>query len=203
MGITKTDKHTLAEYATFENAAETKHEYENGKILAMSGGTLIHAIIGSAIGSEISRSIEAKKLTCKTLSSDARVYIESIGAIVYPDASVFCGKPEMSTIDKNAITNPVLVVEVLSKSTESYDRSGKFSKYRQLDSFREYVLISQDEPVVESYYREENDTWRITRIEGLDQTITFASLGLEISLARLYRDVDFVDEEEQSGTRSK
>ncbi len=187
----KTDTYTLEEYLVMEEAAEYKSEYHGGKIVAMAGGSFDHNTIGQNAGSAISNQLRAKNKSCRVANSDQKIYIDNYDKGVYPDVSVFCDKPQFHKGRKDIITNPILVVEVLSPSTEGYDRGAKFTQYRSIPSFKEYVLIAQDKAWVESFYKVEEDVWRISNAEGLDSKIQLFSLGIEITLADIYHLVDF------------
>lgn len=127
---------------------------------------------------------------CKTLNSEIKLYISNKNSFVHPDAMVICDEIKTSEFDKNSITNPTLIVEVLSKSTVLYDRSDKFFLYRQIPSLKEYVLIEQDKYLVEIYYKPTNDDlWKINRFEGIDQIIHLQSIYLKVNMADLYFDV--------------
>jgi Uma2 family endonuclease len=128
------------------------------------------------------------------LNGDARLWIDSATSFVYPDAMVICGPIQTAAKNKHSVINPVLITEVLSKSTESYDRGDKFHKYCSLPSFREYILIDQNKPVVDVLYREEPGYWKMTTAIGLDQSITLGSMGFDIPLTDLYRNVQDLSE---------
>lgn len=182
---------TIEEYINHEIETGQRYEYHNGQLYAMSGGTINHGILCGNIYAELRNSLRNKPSACKALTGEVKLHIPSENAFVYPDAMVVCGEMQRSERDTNALTNPTLIVEVLSKTTESYDRGDKFYKYRQIPTLQEYVLIEQEKIVVEIYSKHANtDLWRISRVEGLDQMITFHSLGVAISMKDLYSDVE-------------
>lgn len=189
MGIKKPDFLSIREYLDFEYAAQNKHEYDRGEIFAMSGGTINHGVLCGNAYNELRKNIEADNIKCRTFGSEIRIHIKPADSIVYPDAMVVCGDLEISEEDKEAIINPILIVEVLSKSTESYDRGDKFYKYRQLESFKEYILADQEKAVVETFFKRDANIWEISRISGLDQVITIKSLGIKIKMSELYLDI--------------
>ena len=189
MGVQKLALPSIKEYLEYEDASEIKHEYERGEILAMTGGTLNHAILCGNAYSEIRNGILKKAMPCTPFGSEARIHIAAVDSIVYPDTMVICGDMQVSDADKEAVINPLVIVEVLSKSTESYDRGAKFYKYQQLASFKEYLLIAQDQAVVDSFFKTENDSWEIARYSGLDTKLPIKSLGFEILLKELYVNV--------------
>lgn len=189
MGIKKPDTISIEAYLEHEYSSLAKHEYERGEVLAMSGGTLNHGILCGNIYSELRTGISKKKLDCTPIGSEVRIHIQPVDAIVYPDAMVICGNIQVSEQDLEAIINPLVVVEVLSKSTGNYDRGDKFYKYRHLSSLKEYILIEQEKPVVESFFKKEDNIWEISRVSGTDQTLLVKSLGVEILLEELYVNV--------------
>jgi len=180
--------YTKEEYLAFEEASEGKHEYHAGKVVAMAGGTLNHSIISTNVSSALQSILTSQNKPCRPFNPDAKIYVEKSESYVYPDASVVCGEVE-THIKNDGITNLILVVEVLSDSTASYDRGAKFRKYCSLPSFKEYVLITQDEPIVEVLFRD-IDFWRMTTTVGLDRSVKLNSLDIEIPMALIYEDVD-------------
>jgi len=185
-------KLTVDEYIKQEHESNIKYEYHDGRIYALAGGTLNHGMLCGNIFGELRGKLKEKQSNCKPYTSEIKVFIEKTNSFVYPDSMVICGEIEKSKLEKNSVTNPMLIVEVLSKSTSDYDRGDKFYLYRQLSSLKEYVLIEQDRYVVDVHYKSENsDLWRITRYEGIDQKLKFQSIGIEISMKDLYDDLDF------------
>lgn len=183
--------YTFEEYLVMEEAAEYKSEFHGGKVVAMAGGSFDHNTIGQNAGSAITNQLRSKNKSCRVANSDQKIYINDYEKGVYPDVSVICDKPNFHNNRKDVITNPILVVEVLSPSTEGYDRGQKFTQYRSIPSFREYVLIAQDKAWVESFYKVEEDVWRISNAEGLDSKIQLFSLDIEITLADIYHLLEF------------
>lgn len=187
---------TIEEYLQQEIDAGIKYEYHSGEIYAMAGGTLNHGLLCGNAYSEIRNKLREKSSNCKPLTSEVKIHIKKKNSFVYPDAMVICGNIELSEDHNNSVTNPMLIVEVLSKSSAEYDRGDKFYLYRQIPGFREYVLIEQKKHVVDVHYKSpKSDLWQITRYEGLDQTIQLQSLGIEISMADLYFDIDLAGSE--------
>ena len=186
-----TKRYTFLEYLDLEESSDIKHEYRNGLVYAMAGGSYEHNLIGGNTIKSIGNMLDKKGSDCKTLTSDMKIYIEAINEAVFPDISILCGNPEFPQGTKNAIKNPSLIIEVLSKSIEAYDRGNKFLKYRQLPSFKEYVLISQYEPKVESFYRHDESFWRISTALGLDSSIHLYSIDCDIALKDIYAFIKF------------
>jgi len=186
MGEVKYEYITIEEYLAQELKAEYKSEYEKGKVRSMSGGTINHARIATNITSELNGYLKSQGNPCLFFNSDARVYIDRAESFVYPDGFVVCGDIEISPNDKNSIVNPSLVIEVLSESTEAYDRSAKFRKYCSLASFKEYMLVTADQPIVEMLYRQEKGVWQMKTIMGLDKSVTIQTLGIEVPMKDIY-----------------
>ena len=187
MAEKKLDIFSIEEYLILEEQAEIKNEYDHGRIVAMSGGTLNHGIIGNNINTELSNSVRSKELECITINGDVRIFIENADSFVYPDGMVICGDIQTFKTDENSVVNPVLIVEVLSKSTESYDRGDKFHKYCSLPSFKEYVLIDQYKPVIDILYREDSSYWKMLTTIGLDKKIYLNTLDCFIEMSDIYR----------------
>ena len=176
-------KMTLAEYLAFEEASEEKHEYVNGYVYAMSGGTIEHSRISASLIRALGNVLAGRP--CVVFTSDLRVRIERTGTSTYPDATVVCGKVETSKADPHSTTNPTVVFEVLSPTSEAYDRGAKANHYRQLPSLREYVLISQDEPRVEVQRLNADGHWEL-RFFGKGEQVELASIEVKIQVDALY-----------------
>jgi Uma2 family endonuclease len=177
---------TYAEYlALEERSLDVKHEFVDGEVYAMAGGTPDHGALTVAFASEVRTALGTRP--CRVFSSDVRIRIVATGMAAYPDVSVVCGKLEADPEDASAITDPVLVVEILSDSTEARDRGVKAAHYRHIPSLREYVLVSQRERRVEVHRRNEAGRWELFEYEG-HTTAELASVGCRISLDDVYRD---------------
>ncbi|MBK8562767.1 MAG: Uma2 family endonuclease [Saprospiraceae bacterium] len=148
--------------------------------------TIEHGRLISNSNAAISHALRKKRKKCWASAGSQKVFFEDFGDGGIPDVLVVCGKPVFKPLSNDVIINPTLVVEVLSPSTEDYDRGGKFARYRSLASFQEYVLISQDACKVEVWFRLEENVWRISRFEGLEAVMKLDSIGLEIPLSELY-----------------
>lgn len=189
------EKHyTFEEYLAMEEKAEFKSEYEKGKIYAMAGGTLDHSTISQNTGTAISNELREKGKRCRVNNSEIKIRIEEYDKGVYPDVSVICEPATFHNNRKDVITNPLLVVEVLSNSTRDYDKGSKFTQYRSLPSFREYLLIDQYEAKAESWYKVEENVWRISNARGLDAVIPLFVLDIEIKLSDIYYMIEEVIE---------
>jgi Uma2 family endonuclease len=183
--LLKKQFYSSEEYLEMEESAEYKSEYYDGEIFAMSGGTYRHSAICINLYRNIGNWLESGK--CRLFDSNLKLAIPKINAFVYPDLMVVCGKIEFAENRKDIISNPVLIAEVLSASTESFDRGKKFEFYRRLPSFKEYVLVSQDEPVVEVYFMQDEKKWSYSVAKGLEQRIILQSIEYEIKLKDIYQ----------------
>jgi Uma2 family endonuclease len=189
-------KLTPAEYLEFERKSETKHEYFNGEIFAMSGAKWNHNVIAWNIGGELRQKLKDKN--CSVCPGDMRVFVPETGLYTYPDLVVVCGEPHFQDDVFDTLLNPVLLIEVLSDSTESYDRGKKFQHYRSIDSLQEYVLVAQDEARIEKYVRHGDGFWLLSEAVGFDATIEFSSIECKIALREVYDKINFseIDAEE-------
>lgn len=187
MAEKKIDSYSIGEYLELEYQSDIKNEYEYGQIVAMSGGTINHGIIGNNINTELNTGLRNTGLECMAINGDVRIWINNAESFVYPDAMVICGEIETYENDKNSIVNPVLIVEVLSKSTESYDRGDKFHKYCSLPSFKEYVLIDQNKPVIDVLYKENSNYWKMRTTIGMEKSIYLNTIDCTIQLSEIYR----------------
>jgi Uma2 family endonuclease len=179
------------EYLQMEEASPSRHEYHDGEILAMSGGSYEHSLIITNVGAALHAALIGKP--CRVLDSNLRVGIVSSGRFVYPDIYIICGAPQFDPRDRTqqSVTNPRIVVEVLSPSTEAYDRGAKFNHYRELKSFEEYVLVSQDQASAETFFRQSDDTWLFTPYSGINAVAKIRSMALELRLADVYAGIEF------------
>jgi Uma2 family endonuclease len=174
---------TYTEYLAAEAASDLRHEFLNGEVWAMVGGTPEHAALAAALIAALGAALRGKP--CRVYTSDLRVRIRPTGLSTYPDVSVVCGSVGMAPEDPDAITNPVVVAEVLSDTTEAYDRGAKAAHYRRLPSIQEYILVSQAEPLVEVYRRAEPGRWEL--LEGrAGDIIELRSLGISLDVAAVY-----------------
>jgi Uma2 family endonuclease len=174
---------TEAQYLELERSAEIKSEFHDGQMFAMAGGSPNHSLLGNRIGALLDREIPEG---CRAFNSELRIRAASAGIYTYPDCSVICGDLEYSGEQKDVVTNPLLIVEVLSPSTEAYDRGRKFEMYRTIPSFREYLLIHQDRRHVEHYSKQDDGGWILREYSGVDAMLAIPRLNAQISLGELY-----------------
>jgi Uma2 family endonuclease len=184
-------RHSVQEYLQNERIAVEKHEFRDGEILMMPGGTAKHSLITANIICEIGNRLKGKP--CRLYESNLRIGIPRRRIFTYPDASVICGPPQPDPNDPAGETmiNPRLIIEVLSPTTEAYDRGEKFNGYRDLDSLAEYVLVSQETPRVETFFRQDHGTWLLSPVSGLDSTVKLRSLEIELPLREVFAGVEF------------
>jgi Uma2 family endonuclease len=189
MAMAAPRRFSVQEYLQAENKAETKSEYVNGEIFAMAGASLDHNFVTYPLLTEIGAQLRGGP--CMAFGSDLRVRIDASNLYTYPDITVVCGESQVDPNDRCAITNPTVIFEVLSESTESWDRGGKFAHYRLLPSLREYVLVSQKEPRVERYVRS-GEKWILTEFVGLEAVFSLETLEVSVPLSSIYARLDFL-----------
>jgi Uma2 family endonuclease len=180
---------TPEQYLEAERAAEFKHEYYNGQIYAMSGGSYRHGQIIGNVTTELTNGL--KRRPCSVVPQDLRLRVSPDGLYTYPDVIVICGDPRFADNRQDTLLNPALIVEVLSPSTEAYDRGFKSAQYRTVESLEEYALVSQAEPRVEVFRRQPGGHWLLSEAIGLDAVCHFESLECSVPLAEIYAKVTF------------
>ena len=180
-------KITEEEYLRLERAAEYRSEFVGGEIFAVSGGSLTHAVLSVNWSGELRNKLRGRH--CIVCSSDARVRTSNTGSYVYPDVSVVCGKPVMHQGSNDILTNPTVVVEVLSPSTSDHDRGEKFDLYREIPSLIEYVLVHADAVHVDHFARQSDGSWIFREYHGDDSIIALASISCNVRLGDVYADL--------------
>jgi Uma2 family endonuclease len=180
---------TAQEYLARERQADFRSEFYGGEMFAMAGASWQHTRIKDNLARQAGNQLEGGP--CRVVTSDLRVKVDATGLYAYPDVIVVCDKPQFEDNMFDTLLNPRIVVEVLSDSTEKYDRGTKFAHYRQLASVQEYVLVAQDRPLVERYVRQADETWVLAAYNDLTQTLAFGTIPVQIALADIYRNVDF------------
>ena len=173
---------TYAEYLAAESISETRHEFLNGEVWAMAGGTREHSALAAALISALTVALRGKP--CRVYTSDLRVRVQATGLATYPDVTVVCGAEETDAEDPEAIVNPVVLVEVLSDSTEAYDRGAKSAHYRRIPSLQSYLLVSQREPHIELYQRRD-DRWELTEARAGGR-LDLAALDVRLDVQTIY-----------------
>jgi Uma2 family endonuclease len=180
---------TSEEYLARERKADYRSEFYRGEMFAMSGATWEHTLIKDNLAREAGNQL--KDGPCRIVTSDLRVKVTATGLYTYPDVIVVCEKPQFEDKVLDTLLNPGVLVEVLSDSTEKYDRGAKSADYRKLPSLQEYVLIAQDRPLVERYVRQPDGGWLLTEFNNMAQTFAFATIPARVALADIYRGVEF------------
>lgn len=190
-------RYTVEEYLAMERESDVKHEFYDGEIFAMAGGTRAHNLISLNIAAELRDAL--KDTPCEVYHSDMRIKLPS-GLYTCPDVSVVCSEPQFEGARQDVLLNPLLVVEVLSPTTEAYDRGAKFEHYAQLSSLREYVLVSQHRVNVEHYVRTDSGgDWVFRRSTIADATTRFAAIERQLTLSGIYAKVEFDPPSETAG----
>lgn len=181
---------TPEQYLVLERKSPIKHEYHDGAMFAMSGASREHNLVAGNLYREIGNQFRDRP--CEVYISDMRVLVGPTGLYTYPDVAALCGKPRFEDSEVDTLLNPTLIIEVLSPSTEAYDRGKKFGHYRRLESLREYVLVAQDEVRVERYTRRgDGDEWLLTALSRLDETLRLTSIDCEVAVREIYAKVEF------------
>jgi Uma2 family endonuclease len=179
---------TEEQYMEIERTADCRSEFFDGAMFAMSGGTSAHSWIKMNLAAGLHTRL--RETACSAFDSDLKVKVAATGLITYPDFSIACGsdaRPGRELILKN----PVVLIEVLSPTTEAYDRGGKFHHYQQIPSLQEYILVSQSKPLVERYVRQSDGTWSLHNYVGLEGALVIGAAGIEIPLREIYDRVMF------------
>lgn len=194
--LPKKKTYTPEEYLALEDEAEFRSEYDDGiitplhggegGIITMAGGSLDHAQISSNIARFTGNKIS---FDCRALQSEIKIWVESYRKFYYPDVAVLCGKPVFYKKRNDTITNPILIFEVLSKSTEAKDRGEKFAAYQTLESLQEYVLVSQDKAKIEKFARQTDESWKYQATIGLKSKVYFETIKIDLSLEEVYQRV--------------
>lgn len=184
--------YTVEEYLELERESHEKHEFYKGELFAMAGGSPNHTTICMNVSSELHQRLSRKG--CRAFNSEMKIFIKPFDLYTYADACALCGEPNFLKETDAIIDNPSLIVEVLSESTEVYDRSKKFLFYRALPSFNEYLLICQDRPFVEYYAKLSEQKWLLTEVQGLSAKVRLKHLGITLSLQAIYANVKFAQE---------
>jgi Uma2 family endonuclease len=176
------------EYLATDRQAEIRSEYLDGEMFAMAGGSYAHnVIVGNLVG-EIRQQLKGRQ--CTVCPSDQRVHIPETGLYTYPDVVVVCGEPRFEDEELDILLNPILIIEVLSTTTEAYDRGKKFQHYQKIESLVEYVLVAQDQHRVERFLRRDGNEWLLTTTTGLESTVSLTSIQCTLDLAEIYDKVE-------------
>jgi len=192
MAAVPKERFNIEEYIEFDKNSEERWEYFDGVVVSMSGGTIVH----NWIATNLIAGLRGKALEkgCQVLAGDMRINVPKAPPYRYADIVVVCGPPVIERIQGlDVLVNPRLIVEILSSSTEAYDRGKKFVSYKSIESFEEYLLVAQDRPYITQYVRQADGSWSRTDIEGLDNEINLSSISCELSLREIYELVELPD----------
>jgi Uma2 family endonuclease len=193
--IERERRYTVEEYLRLDEASEDRLEYHDGfvvplgEVIAMAGGSEYHALVAMNFARELGNALKGKP--CRVYGSDLRVRIKGTPLYVYADITVICGPTRHDELTPKSVLNPKVLVEVLSPGTEAYDRTEKFKKYLRVDSVEDYVMVSQNAPLVEVYTRHGDGSWLFRPVHGLDKTVRLGSIGVELSLREIFAGVEF------------
>jgi Uma2 family endonuclease len=187
--VPKPRRLTVEEYFAIEDRAERKSEFYAGEMFQMAGASREHNVLSRNLAEHLFPALRGGP--CQLFFSEMRVKVDRTGLYTYPDLLIVCGEPEFAPENRNTLTNPKVIFEVLSDSTERYDRTTKLRFYQQMPSLAEYVLVAQDEPLVERFARQPDGQWVHAAFAGLDATLTLATGPVRLSLADVYRGVEF------------
>jgi Uma2 family endonuclease len=187
MELQSKKRYAADDYLAFEAESPEKHEFYNGEIFLMAGGSEAHGVICGNIFAELNARFRKKK--CRAFNSEIKIYVRRFNLYTYADATVACDKPNFIDSASGIYDNPSLIVEVLSKSTEGYDRGDKFRFYRSIESFKEYVLVHQHTARIEYYHKRSEHQWSMTEFEGLDTKLRLKHSGISIPFSRIYENV--------------
>lgn len=189
LALRKEKAYSPEEYLEFERSADFRHEYVDGEIYEMAGESLAHSQICVNISREIS--LKLKGTRCQALSPNMKVRAESKGMFAYPDLSIVCGDPVFHDLHKDVLLNPKVIIEVLSPSTQRYDQTKKFLRYRkEISSLTDYILIYQDSPFIEHHEKSDDGRWMFNAFDGLDDVFRITSIECEIPMAEVYDRVE-------------
>ncbi len=176
-------RYGYADYLRLEEDSAVRHEFLDGEIYAMAGGTPEHAALAMSVGTALGRRIESGP--CHVFSSDLRVRVLQTGLATYPDLTVVCGPTERDPDSRTTVTNPTVVVEITSESTEDYDRNGKLDHYRQIPSLRAYVIVSHREPRLDLWQRAPGGPWQMVSF-GKGESPSVEAIGCTLSVDQIY-----------------
>jgi Uma2 family endonuclease len=180
---------TEEQYLAIERAAEYKSEYYDGYMYAMAGASASHAQITGNLTRELGSALRQKP--CGVMPNDLRVRVPPARFYTYPDVAVVCGEMQFADDQKDTLLNPTLLIEVLSTSTEGYDRGEKFHRYGEIESLQEYALVSQFAPRIDIFRRQQSNQWLVIPVSGLESSCTFESVGATIPLSEIYHRIEF------------
>lgn len=184
-------RYTISEYLAYEQESKEKHEYRDGKVIAVPAAPFAHGVIGANLFGVLGDALDGTPY--RAADNSVRLRVPRLGFYTYADITIVCGDPlfDPEDVDGESLTNPRVIIEILSPTTEAYDRGEKFSRYRQLDSLEEYVLVSQDTANVETFFRQPDGGWLLMAFAELDSTARIRCMGIDLPLREVYAGVAF------------
>lgn len=186
--LPKTKIYSPEEYLALEDICEYRSEFDDGLIIAMAGGTREHIRISSNIEKSLDRQLFG---VCETFQSEMKVWVETLRKFYYPDVTVVCGEIVYYKNRRDVVENPVVLIEVLSNSTKIYDKEDKFFAYQNIETFREYLLVHQDKPLIEHFVRQNDQSWKYMAYIGVQTSFSLTSVKAVLNMAEVYERIDF------------
>ncbi|MPY88241.1 MAG: Uma2 family endonuclease [Luteitalea sp.] len=180
---------TVADYLAFERGSDSRHEYLDGHIYAMAGESMEHSTINANLIVRLGVQLQGRP--CQVFSPNMKVRTTPSGLYAYPDVTVVCGDPHLHDEHRDVLINPTVIIEVLSPSTEAYDRGEKFRRYRQIDTLSDYLLVAQKQPLIEHYRRQSDQSWLYTAVSDLEGQVDIASINCSLRLREAYERITF------------
>jgi len=190
---------TPEEYLAMEETAEYRSDYYKGDIFALAGGSINHNRIIRNLATKLDQALS--NTSCEAFINDIKIWIKAKELFTYPDVVIICGKPEFYPDRDDTITNPILIIEVLSESTKNYDRIEKFEFYRSIPTFQEYILVDQYRVHIDHYYLESKGKWIYTEYTDMKDVLKFNKIAAQVSLQDIYKKVEFKAEEKADSSR--
>lgn len=185
-------KYTIEEYLQMERASEVKHEYYQGEIFAMAGASNRHNVISSNLIAELHSRL--KTSPCFPYGSDMRIHIPENTLFTYPDISIICGEIKTFDKDKDTALQPIILIEILSKTTRDYDRGGKFKLYRDIPTIKEYMLVDSENIGVEIFRKNEHNHWELEEYKNLKEIVSLPAIGVSVSMKDIYARTKLTEE---------
>lgn len=189
MSVEPKQRLSVQDYLAIERHSETRNEYLDGEMFAMTGATRWHNLIVASLTRDLG--VQLKGRPCELYPNEIRVHIPATGLYTYPDVTVVCGEPRFEDTELDTLLNPTLIIEVLSPTTEVYDRGKKFEHYQTIESLAEYVLVAQDKPRVEQFVRQDGNRWLLSTAAGLEGSLVLPSIQCTLALAEVYDKIAF------------
>jgi Uma2 family endonuclease len=185
-------KYTVEEYREMESTSEVKHEYYQGEIFAMAGATVPHNFVRKNIISALDQKLSDSP--CQPHNGDTRIYIKKNGMHMYPDVTIICGEVRTDNNDKFNVLNPTIILEVLSPSTEGYDKGLKFSFYREIPTLKEYILVEPESVRIEAFHLNADGFWGLKVYKDIESSLELPSINVSLPLKEIYKRTDLIEQ---------